>query len=251
MKILEKGIVISNFEKAKNLHFMELCVPKISAQIKPGNFVSLLPPSSLGVFLRRPFSVAGVNNENLRLVIRDIGKATHAITSLKEGDIIEVLGPLGNSYPIFEPDKKLWLLGGGTGIASLLFLHDFHKNSEDRSLWGGKCSCELPDPAQLSSGCTLATDDGSCGECGNVVEVTRRWLASDKPDYIAACGPKGLLKGVQQLVVEYNIPTWISCEEFMACGMGACAGCAVPLASGGYARVCADGPIFKAGEVLL
>ena len=251
MKIQEKGVVISNREVACNLHFMEIQVPKISAQIKPGNFVSLLPPASSGVFLRRPFSVAGVHDEILQLVIRDIGKATHAITSLKENETIEVLGPLGNSYPAFAPDKKLWLLGGGTGIASLLFLHEVHDNPKDIILWGGKCSCELPEPAVLSAGCTLATDDGSKGECGNVVEVARRWLSSDKPDYIAACGPKGLLKGVQQLASEYNIPAWISCEEFMACGVGACAGCAIPLAAGGYARVCADGPVFKAEEVVL
>ena len=251
MKILEKGVVISNLELAKNLHFMEIRVPKISAQIKPGNFVSLLPPASSGAFLRRPFSVAGVHDDVLKFVIRDIGKATNAITGLQKDEAIEVLGPLGNSYPIFEPDKKLWLLGGGTGIASLLFVQKVHDNQNDRILWGGKKSCELPEMSQTPCGCTLATDDGSCGECGNVVEVTRRWLASDRPDYIAACGPRGLLKGVQQLAAEYNIPAWISCEEFMACGMGACAGCVVPLAAGGYARVCADGPVFVAGEVLL
>ena len=251
MKIQEKGVVVSNVESARNLHFMEIYVPKITAQILPGNFISLLPPSSSGVFLRRPFSVAGVHDGALQLVIRDIGKGTHAITSLKKDDTIEVLGPQGNSYPVVEPDKKLWLLGGGTGIASLLFLHGVHKNTDDKILWGGKCSCELPEPAVLPSGCTLATDDGSCGECGNVVEVARRWLKTDKPDYIAASGPRGLLNGVRQLASEYSIPAWISCEEFMACGMGACAGCAVPLAAGGYARVCADGPIFKAGEVLL
>ena len=247
MKILEKGIVVSNLEKARNLHFMEIRVPKISGLVKPGNFVSLLPPASSGAFLRRPFSVAGTGNESLKLVIRDIGKATHAITSLRDGDAIDVLGALGNSYPDFEPDKKIWLLGGGTGIASLLFLHGVHNNPDDRILWGGKCAKELPEASE----CTLATDDGSCGECGNVVEVTRRWLASDKPDYIVACGPRGLLKGVQQLATEYKIPAWMSCEEFMACGMGACAGCAVPLAAGGYARVCADGPVFKAEEVVL
>ena len=166
MKILEKGVVISNLELAKNLHFMEIRVPKISAQIKPGNFVSLLPPVSSGVFLRRPFSVAGVHDGVLKLVIRDIGKATHAITSMMDGDSIEVLGPLGNSYPAFEPDKKLWLLGGGTGIASLLFMYDAHNNPKDRILWGGKTDCELPKLTQLPDGCALATDDGSCGECG-------------------------------------------------------------------------------------
>ena len=247
MKILEKGIVISNIEKAKNLHFIEICLPEIAPQIRPGNFVSLLPPSSSGTFLRRPFSVAGVGNKSIKLVIRDIGKGTHAITSLGKDDTVEVLGPLGNSYPSFEPDKKIWFLGGGTGIASLLFLHGVHNNPDDRILWGGKCAKELPEASE----CTLATDDGSAGECGNVVEVTRRWLASDKPDYISACGPKGLLKGVQQLASEFKMPAWISCEEFMACGMGACAGCAVPLAAGGYARVCADGPVFKAQEVVL
>ena len=251
MKIQEKGVVISNQEVACNLHFMEIQVPKISAQIKPGNFVSLLPPASSGTFLRRPFSVAGVHDRALQLVIRDIGKATHAITSLRENETIEVLGPLGNSYPTFEPDKKIWLLGGGTGIASLFFIGSVHGNPGDKILWGGKCSCELPETAVLPSHTVLATDDGSKGECGNVVEVARRWLASDKPDYIAACGPKGLLKGVQQLASEYNIPAWISCEEFMACGVGACAGCAIPLAAGAYARVCADGPVFKAEEVVL
>ena len=251
MKILEKGVVISNIEETKNLHFLEIRVPKIAAQLKPGNFVSLLPPVFSGAFLRRPFSVAGIGDKSIKLVIRDIGKGTHAITSLGKDDAIEVLGPLGNSYPVFEPDKKLWLLGGGTGIASLLFLHGVHKNPDDRILWGGKCAKELPGPTQILDGCTLATDDGSYGECGNVVEVTRRWLSDDRPDYIAACGPKGLLKGVQQLASEYKIPAWISCEEFMACGMGACAGCAVPLAAGGYARVCADGPVFKAEEVVL
>lgn len=251
MKIQEKGIVVSNIEKAKNLYFMEIRVPDISACIKPGNFVSLLPPASSGAFLRRPFSVAGTGRESIKLVIRDIGKGTHAITSLMEGYTVEVLGPLGNSYPDFEPDKKVWFLGGGTGIASLFFLKEFRNNQNDRILWGGKCAKELPAPSGLPSNCTLATDDGSCGECGNVAVVTRRWLASDRPDYIVACGPRGLLKGVKQIASEYNIPAWISCEEFMACGMGACAGCAIPLAAGGYARVCADGPVFKAEEVVL
>ena len=251
MKVQENGKVVSNTGVALNLHFIEIKVPKISPQMKPGNFVSLLPPSSSGAFLRRPFSVAGVQDGSLKLVIRDIGKGTHAITSLAPGDCIEVLGPLGNSYPDFEPDKKLWLLGGGTGIASLLFLHDVHGNPADRILWGGKTKDELPMETWVSSSITFATDDGTRGGHGNVVDVARRWLKDDRPDYIAACGPRGLLKGVQQLASEYKIPAWISCEEFMACGMGACAGCAVPLAAGGYARVCADGPVFKAGEVLL
>ena len=88
MKIQEKGVVVSNIEAARSLHFLEIRAPEITAQIVPGNFVSLLPPSSSGVFLRRPFSVAGVHDGVLQLVIRDIGKGTHAITSLRKNDTI-------------------------------------------------------------------------------------------------------------------------------------------------------------------
>ena len=251
MRIQEKGVVVSNTEAARNLHFIEVLLPQIAQLIKPGNFVSFLSPAQSGAFLRRPFSTAGSNGKSLKFIIKNIGRATGAITSLKKNDQIDVLGPLGTGYPEFESDKKILYLGGGTGIASLLFLSDRHNNSDDMIIWGGKTKCELPDKNTIPQKCILATDDGSCGMKGNVVEVAKSYIASGRPDIIVACGPRGLLKGVQTLCAECGIPAWISTEEFMACGMGACAGCAVRLAKGGYAKACSDGPVFRADEVIL
>ena len=101
MKVQENGKVVSNTGVALNLHFIEIKVPKISTQIKPGNFVSLLPPSSSGAFLRRPFSVAGVQDGSLKLVIRDIGKGTHAITSLAPGGLYRGAGAAWKQLPRF------------------------------------------------------------------------------------------------------------------------------------------------------
>jgi len=251
MRIQEKGVVVSNIEVAKNLHFIEVLLPWIAQSIKPGCFVSLLPPAGSGAFLRRPFSTAGSNGKSLKFIIRNIGRATSGITSLKKDDSLDVLGPLGTGYPEFDPGKKILYLGGGTGIASLLFLNDMRNNPADRIIWGGKTKYELPDKSTIPSKCVLATDDGSCGRKGNVIEVAKSFVVADRPDIIVACGPRGLLKGVQTFSAECGIPAWISTEEFMACGMGACAGCTVKLTKGGYAKACSDGPVFRADEVVL
>lgn len=251
MKKIEKGIVISNVKAAEDLHFIEIQLPEISKIIKPGNFVSFLPLSKSSAFLRRPFSAAGAYNKIVKFIIKKTGKATGSFIALNKGDFIEVMGPLGNRYPEFEKNKKIWMLGGGTGIASLLYLDLSRKNPHDRLLWGGKTKSEIPDKYSLPANCMIATDDGSYGEEGTAGAVAERWLRDEKPDIIAACGPKGLLKEVKILSKKYNIPAWISTEEFMACGVGACSGCAVPLEKGGFKKACSDGPIFRADEVIL
>lgn len=251
MRKIEKGTVVSNIRAAENLHFIKIRLPEISEQLIPGNFVSFLPPAESGAFLRRPFSVAGNRDHSLDFVIKNIGKGTAAITALREGDAVEIMGPLGNSYPVFDKEKRIWFLGGGTGIASLFFLNSVHNNADDVVFWGGKSGKELPEDEMLPENCIISTDDGSRGEKGNVIETACRHLVSGRPDIIVACGPRGLLKGAQMLSEKYGIPTWLSTEEFMACGMGACAGCAVPLTKGGYAKACEDGPVFRAEEVVL
>ena len=110
MKIQERGVVISNLEKARGLHFMEIYLPEISNQIKPGNFVSLLPPSSSSAFLRRPFSVAGIGNKSIKLVIRDIGKATHSITSLREKMPLRCWGHWETTILLLNQIKKYGFL---------------------------------------------------------------------------------------------------------------------------------------------
>lgn len=251
MKKQELGTVISNIQTAKNLHFIKIEVPEIAPMLRPGNFISILPPVQSGTFIRRPFSVADVSGSIIMLVIKNIGKATAAITRLAAGDTAEIMGPLGHGYPEFGTDKKIWLIGGGTGIASLLFLRSRRPGCQDRLLWGGRTKDEIPAVSNIPCECFISTDDGTAGEKGTSIDVAKKWLETGKPDIIVSCGPKGLLKAVKQLSAETGIPAWISTEEFMACGMGACAGCAVPLEKGGYAKACADGPVFRAEEVIL
>jgi dihydroorotate dehydrogenase electron transfer subunit len=218
----------------------------------PGNFVTILPPSGSGGYLRRPFSIAGKGKNFITLVIRGVGKVTDSLSTLKEGSKLEIIGPLGNSYP--EKGKEIWMIGGGTGIASVLFLSSIREADgfkNDRLLWAGQTSDALPELYPHPVDVKFATDDGTKGEKGNAAEVLKKWLKVRKPDAIAACGPHGMLKAVKEIGAEYEIETWLSLEEFMACGVGACAGCAVELEIGGYEKACEDGPVFSADRVVL
>ncbi len=108
-----------------------------------------------------------------------------------------------------------------------------------------------PPPKRLTTTLLPATDDGTLGESGTVGSVLGRWLADGRPDAIVACGPIAMLRDIQSTVLAQNIPAWLSVEQYMACGVGACHGCVVTLANGDYARSCEDGPIFKASEITL
>ena len=252
MKVRETGIIISNRKIAENLFELKIRLPQIAEAAEPGNFVTILPPSESGRYLRRPFSLAGKGKDFITLVIRGIGKVTDSLSELSEGRELDVIGPLGNSYG--EIKGNIWMIGGGTGIASVLFLSSLrasegHKN--DRLMWAGQTAHALPDDYPHPLSVEFATDDGTKGENGNAAVVLKRWLESGKPDAIAACGPHGMMKAVKQIGSEYNIKTLLSLEEFMACGAGACAGCAVRLTGGGYEKACEDGPVFEAERVIL
>jgi len=260
-----KLAVIKNI--ANSLTYLKIKIGKNKENFAPGNFITILPPASSARFLRRPFSVAGISDGSIELIIKSIGPVTESLASLTEGTEIEIMGPLGNSYKIPENIKKLWMIGGGTGIASILFLNSQRScNSEyiDKVLWAGKTKDSLPSEEVLSSqpeifrkNIGIATDDGSAGEKGRAPEILLQWLEKKPtPDGIVACGPREMMKEIKKIADKNNIPAWFSMEEFMACGSGACAGCAVPspygsMCSSSYLKVCSEGPVFKSSEVIL
>ena len=252
MKIRETGKILSNRAIAENLFELKIKLPEIASSAVPGNFVTILPPAGTGRYLRRPFSLAGKGKDFITLVIRGIGKVTNSLSLLEEGTELDVIGPLGNTYP--EISGSVWMIGGGTGIASVLFLSSVRKikgYKSDRLLWAGQTADALPGEYLHPLAVDFATDDGTRGESGNAAEVLKKWLKSDKPEAIAACGPHGMMKAVKEIGAEHNIKTYLSLEEFMACGTGACAGCAVKLTNGGYEKACGDGPVFNAERVVL
>ncbi len=201
-------------------------------------------------FLKRPFCYFRKKRNTIDILYRVVGKVTTLMTGLRAGDTAEVMGPLGNCYPVEGVEgRKPIVLAGGVGIASVYPLLGALVGKA-HLFYGGRTARDLlltGELESLSSGLTLATEDGSAGFRGTAVDAVRAHLKGrDKRDFILyACGPNGMLKAASALGVD----GYIASEEKMACGIGVCLGCAVRTPAG-YKRACKDGPVFPIGEVL-
>ena len=208
-----------------------------------------------GNLLRRPISVAYVladEPENTAALIFEVkGEGPRWLAQRKEGDKVDVLGPLGNGFAV-EGGGRYLLVGGGIGVPPLLgYAEAFHKNAVAVLGFRSADRVILADQFQDTCKATyLCTDDGSLGRHGFVDAQVRDILEQDK-DFTAvlACGPRPMLKNVAKAAAEYGVPCQVSMEERMACGVGACLGCAIQMADGTMKHVCKDGPVFDAREV--
>jgi dihydroorotate dehydrogenase electron transfer subunit len=227
--------------------------------------------------LKRPFSIFRHEDNSLSFLYRIRGKGTLSLSHLKKGDIVNVIGPLGNSYP--EPDGDFIALAGGIGIASLLPLLNRFKNKANL-FYGAKNKEELvmiDEAKALSKEVFVATDDGSEGQKGLVTDLLKNFFDASRITHhalrIYACGPTPMLRELSKVVAGKDIKCYVSLEEHMACGVGACLGCVVkvssqypvassqspvtsyqlPVASNQswtYKRVCKEGPIFDIKDIV-
>ena len=212
--------------------------------VKPGSFVEL---SLDGFFLGRPFGAGDYEDGKLTVFYRVVGEGTKAMTGLKAGDEIKALTGLGNGFRT-ERAKKPLLIGGGLGIAPLNYLAKYFASAGIRpTVVAGYRSArdvilreELAKIAELS----ITTDDGTEGYCGNAVSYLKNNSADY--DYYYACGPTVMLK----YLTEFDVKGEVSLEARMGCGFGACMGCSIMTRSGSK-RVCKEGPVFDAEEVIL
>ena len=254
MKVKEKCIVISQDCIAKDIYSLWLKTDKIAAQARPGQFVSVYCNDG-GHLLPRPISLCEINQEKgtLRLVYRVVGKGTEMFAALKAGDSVEVLGPLGNGFPMEEAEgKRVFLIGGGIGVPPMLETAKQLKG-EPVLVMGYRDELFLTDEMKKAGELVIATEDGSAGTKGNVLDAIRE---NDlKADMIFACGPKPMLRALKAYGLENNIPCYVSMEERMACGVGACLGCVCQSTEVDdhsqvkNKRVCKDGPGFYADEI--
>ncbi|HOX54073.1 MAG: dihydroorotate dehydrogenase electron transfer subunit [Candidatus Omnitrophica bacterium] len=248
-----KAKLIKNIEVAPNYYKMVLDAPAIACAAKPGQFVNILAGDKFEPLLRRPFSIYNVNDSKLEILYRVVGKATELFSKKKPGEKLNVLGPLGNGFDLKTKKAKILLVGGGIGIAPLVFLAEKLTGKEILALIGAKnkkhilCVDELKDAgAQVK----IATDDGGIGFKGSVTDLLKQSVRpKDKIGVIFACGPKPMLKEVAYIAKKHKIEARLSLEEHMACGIGACFGCVVNTTRG-YKRVCKEGPVFDAREVI-
>ena len=232
--------------------------PEIAAAALPGQFVMIQIASGKDPLLRRPFSIHQTSSEGtLQILFKVVGRGTELLAQCRVGEQLSLLGPLGNGFVLGEPGMAC-LVGGGMGIAPMLFLASrflqlSKQGTAPRVILGARNREELMplmgDFRNLGLEVLAATDDGSLGHHGLVTDVLKKLdLGSNHTVY--SCGPRPMMAAIHHLCLKENVRCQVSVETVMACGMGACLGCAVPLKAGGYAHACSDGPVFEAGELL-
>ncbi len=244
-------IVADNLRLHNNYYLIKLTQEGLLPEMAPGQFVEVRVDSSPDTFLRRPISINYVDKEKneLWLLIQTIGGGTRKMSNLCKGDIVNLIYPLGNSFSIPTDkifDKKLLLIGGGVGIAPMLFLGACLKNEgyEPIFLLGGRTSkdlLQLEDFARFGTVYTT-TEDGSAGEKGYVTQ--HPILKSQHFDMIYTCGPKPMMIAVASYAKQAGTACEVSLENTMACGFGACL-CCVENTSEGHICVCKDGPVIN------
>jgi dihydroorotate dehydrogenase electron transfer subunit len=252
---------IHDFEVTRNHHITDdyfviyLKCPEILPQILPGQFAEVLVSNSTTTYLRRPFSLYDVDyaKNELSLLIKKIGDGTAALSKLKEGDTLNLVYPLGNSFSMPQGENAL-LVGGGVGIAPMLLLSKLlkAKGYNPDVLIGGRTSNDIVEPEKyLPTGeVFITTDDGSAGEKGMVTQHSIFTEKIKKYSAIYACGPDPMMKAVARVAELNNIACEISLENTMACGIGACLCCVVETIDGNK-TTCIEGPVFDTRKLKL
>lgn len=255
MKYTQGNYVISQKTAiARNIFSYTVLCPEIARIAAPGQFVHI---RANGFTLRRPISICGIDPKKgtLRIVFEIRGEGTDAISRLNTGDCIDMLAPLGHGFTIDPNFNKVVLIGGGIGNPPMLPLaRIFREKAVVISGFRNASAAILQDDfAQTGAQTILCTDDGSAGIHGFVTQPLGDLLKSEKIDAVYACGPTSMLKNIAAMCSESGIFCEISLEERMACGIGACLGCACKTKRNDeeyFAHVCKDGPVFNAEEVL-
>ena len=217
-----------------------------TARAEPGQFFMLATAERWGggederPFLGRAFSTMA---PTATFLVDDIGPGTHRLIELDAGDGLWLVGPLGQPFSPPAEGRRAILVAGGVGVPPLAFLA--------RALPGATVLVGFRDAlhaeaADLFSAPLIATDDGSVGYHGFVTDLLVEELDADADATVYACGPPGMLETVREICVHRDVPAQLALEAAMACGFGACFGCVVPLAGGGYARTCIEGPVMAA-----
>ncbi|MDD6811077.1 MAG: dihydroorotate dehydrogenase electron transfer subunit [Lachnospiraceae bacterium] len=246
--------VVSQEELAEQIYDLWL-ETDLAMEAKPGQFVAVYPQDA-GTLLPRPISICEADKEKgrIRLVYRIAGKGTKEFSSYKPGDKVAVLGVLGNGFPLEKAEgKKVFLMGGGIGIPPMLQLAKELKAEKQIVVGYRNHDTFLQEDLSRNGKVYIATEDGSVGSKGNVMDA----IAENdlQADVIMACGPMPMLRAIKKYAQENGIEAYISLEERMACGVGACLGCVCKTKEVDHhshvnnARICTDGPVFEAKEV--
>ncbi len=252
-KYEETAIVIRQEEIADDIYSMWIRTENIAGEAKAGQFLSLYCNEGSRL-LPRPISICEIDKKDkaIRLVYRVAGKGTEEFSALHTGSQVRVVGPLGNGFP--KKELSAFLIGGGIGIPPMLQLAK-ELDCEKKIVLGFRDELFLMDEFKKQGEVYVATEDGSAGTRGNVLDaIAENGLTAD---IIYACGPIPMLRALKEYAKERGMECYISMEERMACGIGACLACVCQStekdahSNVNNKRVCKEGPVFAAEEVEL
>ena len=255
MKYMETAQVLAQEALAGDIYSMYLNTEQIAKEAKPGQFISVYSRDGASL-LPRPISICEINEQigALRLVYRVAGAGTREFCGYEAGDSVSVLGVLGNGFPLEQGmGKKVFLMGGGIGVPPILELAKRLEGDKQIILGYRDQKLFLKDDLKQNGRVYVATEDGTVGTRGNVMDAIRE--NGLEAEVIFACGPMPMLRAIKAYAAKKGIPAYISLEEHMACGVGACLGCVVKTkeidghSNVDNARICTEGPVFEAAEV--
>lgn len=252
-KFQEQAVITEQKEIAEGIFSLWLQTKDIAGAAKAGQFISIYCDEGSRI-LPRPISICEIDREagKLHLVYRIAGKGTEEFSRKKAGDTLKILGPLGNGFP--QKKQKAFLIGGGIGVPPMLQLVRELECEKTVVLGYRNSEMFLYDEFRKYADVAVATEDGSVGTKGNVIDAIKEQKLD--ADIIYACGPTPMLKALKAYAEENQMECYISLEEKMACGIGACLACVCQTkdvddhSNVTNARICKDGPVFDAQNIL-
>jgi dihydroorotate dehydrogenase electron transfer subunit len=241
--------VLENKRIAEEIYSLTFCTEE-EISVRAGQFCMI----GVGAHpLRRPIAICKAEGERITVCYRLKGEGTRSLASdYKAGEKLSVLLPLGNGFSLTPAQKKIAVVGGGVGIFPLISaIREFAGQKEIYAYMGfrNKDAVCMEYDMLRADRLVVATDDGSAGVCGTSVQAFVNEYETVKPDAVLACGPTPMLRALKEAMQGKGIPVYVSLEERMGCGIGACLVCTCKTKEGGRARVCKDGPVFEMNEV--
>ncbi|MBN1223876.1 MAG: dihydroorotate dehydrogenase electron transfer subunit [Candidatus Aminicenantes bacterium] len=232
---------------------------EIALHAQPGQFIMVRTNQDPYPLLRRPFSIFSADEQTVTVFFQKVGLGTDLLSRKQEGDMLDIIGPLGKGFSIPNDGRKsmMALVGGGRGIAPLFFLAEKlrDKGIDVRIYYGGKSGCDLPLKVRLEAKdfvLCCSTEDGSIGYKGTITEALDSEIDAYGFERIYACGPEAMLHKVAQTAQAKKLPAELSLESIMGCGFGACWGCVKKIKKEdelGWRKICEEGPVFAAQEI--
>lgn len=249
-----KSPLIDTVEVQENIFIQKIYSPEISSIAQPGQFLNVRVTDSIYPLLRRPFSICDVEDDHIFLMYNILGEGTKLLAHKQKGDLIDILGPLGNGFITNDDFDTAVIVAGGLGAAPFPFLT--RRLSQIKSIVsfiGGRSKKDVI--TYKMQNVYSASDDGSVGMKGNVVELFSSHLEKfkDKKIKVFGCGPTVMLRALKKLCIDNDINCEVSTECAMACGFGICQGCPIESSEhqDTYLLVCKDGPVFNVKDVLI